>query len=162
MKFLRSRKGQATLEYLATYGWAILILGVVGIVLWQMGVFTPPSPPPDCRGFSQIRPIDWKLLTDGTFEMIIINQANTKLNITAGTISVEIENQGGAACQTPGPISDEGITAGGSIQVTGYTNCIPSTIASGEYYRAQITIPYLNAASGMTHNSVGVCWADVE
>jgi len=32
-------KGQATMEYLMTYGWAILIIIVVIGVLWKMGVF---------------------------------------------------------------------------------------------------------------------------
>jgi uncharacterized protein (UPF0333 family) len=32
-------KGQGAMEYLMTYGWAILVVIIVGIVLWQSGVF---------------------------------------------------------------------------------------------------------------------------
>jgi len=32
-------KGQGAMEYLMTYGWAILVVMIVGIVLWQLGVF---------------------------------------------------------------------------------------------------------------------------
>ncbi|RLC40838.1 MAG: hypothetical protein DRH44_08080, partial [Candidatus Coatesbacteria bacterium] len=32
-------KGQGAMEYLMTYGWAILVVMIVGVVLWQLGVF---------------------------------------------------------------------------------------------------------------------------
>lgn len=35
------QKGQSTLEYLITYGWAILILVVVASILWYLGIFNP-------------------------------------------------------------------------------------------------------------------------
>ena len=34
-------KGQTALEYLITYGWAILVILVVLAVLWYYGIFTP-------------------------------------------------------------------------------------------------------------------------
>jgi len=30
---------QRAIEYLATYGWAVLVVIIVGVVLWQMGIF---------------------------------------------------------------------------------------------------------------------------
>ena len=39
-----NRKGQAALEYLMTYGWAILAVVVVLAVLWYLGIFTPKAP----------------------------------------------------------------------------------------------------------------------
>jgi len=33
------RRGQGAMEYLMTYGWAILVVMVVGIVMWQLGIF---------------------------------------------------------------------------------------------------------------------------
>jgi hypothetical protein len=48
-----SSKSQSAMEYLMTYGWAILIIAVVLGVLFQMGVFsgsalTPKAPPGAC------------------------------------------------------------------------------------------------------------------
>jgi len=34
-------KGQTALEYLITYGWAIIVILVVLAVLWYYGIFTP-------------------------------------------------------------------------------------------------------------------------
>lgn len=36
----RTRKGQSAIEYLTTYGWALLAIVIVGAVLMQMGVFS--------------------------------------------------------------------------------------------------------------------------
>lgn len=32
-------KGQSIGEYLVTYGWTILVVIIMGIVLWHLGVF---------------------------------------------------------------------------------------------------------------------------
>ena len=39
MKF--SKKGQGAVEYLQTYGWAILVVIIIGIALWQLGILSP-------------------------------------------------------------------------------------------------------------------------
>jgi len=39
-----SGRGQAAMEYLMTYGWAILIIVIVLGALLYLGVFTPPTP----------------------------------------------------------------------------------------------------------------------
>jgi len=32
-------KGHGAIEYLVTYGWVILVVIIIGIVLWHLGVF---------------------------------------------------------------------------------------------------------------------------
>ena len=44
----RTRRGQAAMEFLMTYGWAILIMLVVIAVLFYLGVFTGGSVPKRC------------------------------------------------------------------------------------------------------------------
>jgi len=51
-----SAKAQSAMEYLMTYGWAILIIGVVLAALYQLGVFNPmtfapKAPPGSCQVF---------------------------------------------------------------------------------------------------------------
>ncbi|MCL4391339.1 hypothetical protein M1112_01435 [Candidatus Parvarchaeota archaeon] len=46
-------KGQSALEYVMTYGWAILIIVVVAVVLYSMGVFNPRNTvTPTSTGFA--------------------------------------------------------------------------------------------------------------
>ncbi|MFP4116751.1 MAG: hypothetical protein ACLFTY_01920 [Candidatus Aenigmatarchaeota archaeon] len=42
------KKGQAAMEYLMTYGWAILAVVIVGGVLYYYGVFEPDLPNQGC------------------------------------------------------------------------------------------------------------------
>lgn len=35
------KKGQSALEYLVTYGWAILAIVIVAALLWALGIFNP-------------------------------------------------------------------------------------------------------------------------
>jgi len=54
-----SKKGQGALEYLMTYGWAILVVMVVGIVLWYLGVFFGgPGDVNTASGFAKIKPLE--------------------------------------------------------------------------------------------------------
>ena len=44
LNFLRkSRRSQSALEYMMTYGWAILIIVIVAVILYSMGIFNPSS-----------------------------------------------------------------------------------------------------------------------
>ena len=57
-------KGQGAMEYLMTYGWAILVVIIVGIVLWQSGVFGTGSG--GVSGFDKVRVEDYSCTASGT------------------------------------------------------------------------------------------------
>ena len=40
---LFSKRSQSALEYMMTYGWAILIIVIVAVILYSMGIFNPSS-----------------------------------------------------------------------------------------------------------------------
>jgi hypothetical protein len=162
MKLINGTKAQASIEYLVTYGWAILMITIVGLLMWQMGVLKLPNPPPDCRGFAKIRPMDWAfysdpILADSDFTLAIINEAGTRLRIPISGVRVSIE--GRTECTGYEPDSETNISSGEKIQVN-LSSC-PS-MGAGDYYIAHINITYTNIASGMTHTSVGKCWGDAQ
>ena len=156
---ISGRKGQTALEYLMTYGWMIIIIGVVAVVLWQMGIFTPQSTPPGCTGFSQITPSDWKAsYTSGNLTMTLFNNAGTQINLTDVNVSVFNTNCTGAQ------VTNGTMRAGEYYQVVVPNNCSRafSSLGVGQYYKADITIVYSNLASGIGHNSVGECHGSLE
>jgi len=159
MKISGNRKGQAAIEYMVTYGWAILVLAVVGIVLWQWNVFTPPAPEPDCRGFSQIQVFDQIAKNNGDFTLVLVNDAGTKMTIKKGTVNATI---GGKTCTGSGPAADIKIGPGAKkmINITGCAGL--KKFIAGDSYRAKVTIGYYNPSSKMSHTSSGVCWGPVE
>ncbi len=52
------KKAQAAVEYLQTYGWAILVISVVGIAIWQLGILSPQGGINTSSGFKDIRILD--------------------------------------------------------------------------------------------------------
>ena len=66
---------QAALEYLMTYGWAILVILVVGFALYTLGVFSPRQfTGRQVSGISYFEVIDFKLDTDGVFILDLGNK----------------------------------------------------------------------------------------
>ena len=70
-------RGQGAFEYLMSYGWAVLIVIVLGVVLWNLGVFNP-SQGQQATGFSVLRPISWSFTN--------ASQANSSFVITLTNI----------------------------------------------------------------------------
>ncbi|MEM4367858.1 MAG: hypothetical protein QXO21_02425 [Candidatus Anstonellales archaeon] len=54
----RLLRGQGAFEYMVSYGWAILIVIVLGILLFSLGVFNP-SQTPTASGFVYLKPVSW-------------------------------------------------------------------------------------------------------
>jgi len=86
---MKMKKGQAAMEFLMTYGWAILVVMIVIAALWYFGVLTPTTFLPErCTLGTGIACKDHKInaqkdeiyltLVNGLGEGIII----TKINIT--------------------------------------------------------------------------------
>ncbi|MFC2174504.1 hypothetical protein ACFLQ2_01410 [archaeon] len=134
------------MEYLMTYGWAILVVIIVGIVLWQSGVFGTGAG--GVSGFNRVR---------------IEDQAWS--NTTGWTASYE--NAAG------GTMKKVNITLTGDLplngSVDGYTNNTGTNWApgkeylisapnefcqEGEGYAVDVTIEYASEA-GITHTETG-------
>jgi len=150
-------RGQTSLEYLMTYGWMLIIIGIVAVVLYQFGVFTPPPTPPGCTGFSQAEPLDCKASTqnNGNITLTLINNAGTK--ITLKSVNATIFNN--PACQWTGT---QDMRAGQVFQLSIAPCLSTGSPGEGEYYKADIVIAYRNVASGIDHNSVGECHGSLE
>jgi hypothetical protein len=89
-----SMKGQSAMEYLMTYGWAILIVIIVAAALYALGIFNPATYTGRVpTGFTTLgTPEDWRLESNGDFSIILSNRlANT---ITIYEIMINLSNSG--------------------------------------------------------------------
>ena len=77
------RKGQTAIEYLMTYGWAILIILIVAGVLAYYGVFAPQSLlGPSISGFSSIAVITpWDLDSAGNLRVLLENRVGQEIKV---------------------------------------------------------------------------------
>jgi hypothetical protein len=84
-------KGQTAIEYLMTYGWAILIILIVAGVLAYYGIFAPSGfLGPTARGFGQVQVLNpWSLATTGTMTLNLENRVGGTINITSVNMTLD-------------------------------------------------------------------------
>lgn len=122
---MESRKAQSAMEYLMTYGWAILIVIVVVAALYALGVFQAGGRGVTCSPcFSNFAFVDY---SGGT---LLIRNGPQDVN----TISVSSSPVGATTTATTA-------TPGQDITVTG----VPTT------GNVIVTVSYKVVASGLTH-----------
>ncbi len=80
-------KGQSALEYLMTYGWALVVIVIVIAALFAFGIFNPPSTG-TCTGLDKLAYKDHGYdSTNNKFEIALANGAGSNITVTSATIS---------------------------------------------------------------------------
>ncbi len=91
-------RGQAAMEYLMTYGWALLILVVVIGVLFSMGVFNPQNYMSEECSFQPSLPCKGTSLTKvGTLTIYLTNG----LGYEVESWSIEVDGKSGTYSTNP-------------------------------------------------------------
>jgi hypothetical protein len=133
------RKGQAAVEFLMTYGWAILAAIIAIGVLAYFGVFSPGKFTPTASVLSPpLYANNWQIKTTG--------------------VSIEVKNNGGDDV-TLGNVTIAGcatINSGASLPASGLvTVTVPCTLTSGVAFKGDVTVNYLKTGSSLASQSTG-------
>ncbi len=150
------RRSQAALEYLLTYGWAILIVIIVGASLYALGVFTPGQWTGKRQtGFAQFRIVDFSLDDNETLTIVFQNQIGKTVELT--TINATFKNQ---ECQI---FSGTQNIAPNTI----YTESADCTAAWGDLdfrtsYSIVVDFYYTDPDSNLDHVDSGTLFGAVE
>ncbi len=151
------KRGQSAIEYLTTYGWAILILLVVIAALFWLGVINPKSVlqsscffPADmsCRAYV--------MNTTGYVALDLGQSTGHPINVT----NFLCTSQNNPALITP--LNNPVVIVNGDHQLItdGTQQCLDSSgdIASGSagnQYKGKIFIEYVELDTGFTHTVAG-------
>jgi len=131
-------KGQAAMEYLMTYGWAILIVIVVVAALYAMGVFRIGGTPIGCSpcftsfalvGYTKLGPAP---STGGSLQ---ITSGSQEINVTAVTGG---ELVGGV---------NRLISPGTTLEIRNITNSTATTALTISYTVTSTGYPYTETAT---------------
>jgi len=138
-----SSKAQSAMEYLMTYGWAILIISVVLAALFQLGVFNPmtfapKAPPGSCQVFRPNGPgttsfINLEGICSGELPQYVAQFNGQNSYIKTGTNDIP--------------------TGSPTVSITAWVN-VPIYTASG--CGQEMTFGYGNFSSGCNANGVGL------
>ena len=94
---VKGSRSQSALEYMMTYGWAILIIVIVAGVLYSLGIFSPSSSiSTTITGFSGFA-VQGACIQGGAIQMQITNGLGYTVNITA----VNTTSSGGQSASIP-------------------------------------------------------------
>ena len=136
------KKGQGAMEYLMTYGWALLVIVIVGAALFALGVLNPATyQQKRCTGFQYFTWTDHQLTT-GTLSLALRNREH---KITINNITVE-----GATDTNPTVLPSGTINENANMTIT--TNTVPSGLTSGNTYsdlKVKINYDVIGGLSGL-------------
>jgi len=146
-----------------TYGWAILVVMIVGVVLWQLGIFGPgPGGANTASGFTKIKPMEPSIVysdTADTLSFRVVCGAGTGITITGVTLTGGDHGCTGAITvdgAAPPVTKDAGETA-----VISIANCAK---AEKDPFSANIRFTYTQSVGGgiVNHTDTGIVRGTVE
>jgi len=83
------RKGQAALDFLMTYGWAIALVVIIAAVLFALGIFDVSNfTGSRAAGFSGVAVTGWNMNSAGTMSMKFSNQVGTQVRVDAVSVTI--------------------------------------------------------------------------
>ncbi len=142
-------KGQASMEYAATYGWAALIVLVLLVAAWQMRLFDIGGRlAPGSSGFSILVPLEWGLTGSGENCMLNVVMANG-----AGESISGVRMLGGGYCD------DVNVPTGGRTVCTkGNIKCA----GPGNGFEEEVTVTYNRSSDNQSFRTAGMLWGSSE
>lgn len=162
----RKKSGQAAMEFLMTYGWAILVVLIAVGAMAYFGVFNVSSLMPQrcmvpapfsCQGFLA-KATGAAATDDVTFQVTLMNGGVGAVTITEVLIDdVALRNQLGAC--TSGPLS---VVLNPGAQNSFSVTCDDKASLNGQRLRTAIKLKYTDSATGYDHTAAGEIIADIE
>ncbi len=127
------RRSQSALEYMMTYGWAILVIVIVAAVLYSLGIFSPSSSlSTTITGFSNLGTVNAVCLGGTSFTISMGDSTGYPINVT----EINLTSSSGKTTYSPNILIQPN-----SIQ----TVTVPSSAlcTSGARYSVSAVISYL-------------------
>lgn len=132
-------KAQSALEYMMTYGWAILIIVIVAAVLYSLGIFNPSANAgTTATGFTPFTVLAQQCSAANGLLVQFGNNAGTTITWVSETITAS-----SGLTATAGNTTSGTTIAGGSKIVKVGSSCS----AAGSRYSASITVTYTESTS---------------
>ncbi len=159
--FGRHKRGQAAMEFLLTYGWAILVALLVIGALAYFGVLNPQRLlPTKCEFSGQVKCLDKQLVkSTDQFRIRLLNGVGNPIQVTAAKFNSS-QLTGIGTCDATGLPLDIGPSGEETITFTGCT--VPGNVGQGTRMRGAVYLSYTDKSTSFPHVDVGSVILDVE
>jgi uncharacterized protein (UPF0333 family) len=150
---MQQKRGQAAMEFLMTYGWAILVvLAAIGALAY-FGVLSPSNfLPGSCTIGQGFNCMESKVSSSADNVQI---RVRNNIGGSLSNVTVTLNTTGTASCSGNNSFSDTGVANGGDIGGGLQTLCTGSTYADGDRFAADIIIDYTRSGESVSHRAVG-------
>jgi len=142
-------RGQTALEYLITYGWALVAIGVIIMLLFYLGIFNPSAWMPvrnEAIGLGVFGITDFSVRGDGNITLFLVNNAQASVNLT----DIKIKD---ASLTSPTPALPRVISPGSNLTITGISTIIGNR--GDAFYGTKIEFNY-SIIGGAQHTDSGI------
>jgi len=141
-------KAQAALDFLMTYGWALLIVVLVVGALFALGIFDIGTFMGNkTSGFTQIGVSGYKLASDGMLTLKLKNLAGTNVNITSINATLGVTTIGNSTLFA--------LSNGRESAIFSVGNFSSATPSAGSSYSIRVEIHYNDTSSGFSYLDSG-------
>lgn len=141
------RKAQAGLDFLMTYGWALLLIVLVVGALFALGVFDIGSfTGSKASGFAEIGVVGWKLDTGGILTAKFENHAGTDINISEINATYKTQSVSYATAFNVDNGEQSGTITVGTFSSPG---------SKGSSYTVKMDITYSDRNTGFVYTNSG-------
>ena len=150
----KSKRSQSALEYMMTYGWAILIIVIVAVILYSMGIFNPSSSITTTSvGFSPFV-VSTAVCNSGGLSFSINTGAlpNLATSVTLNKVYITSSSGTNSLNNQVYPLNPIILTSGKSTVLR-----LPIVCSSGSKFSlsSKIEYSYSTAAGGVVTNATG-------
>jgi hypothetical protein len=154
-----NRKGQAAMEFLMTYGWAILVVIAAIAALAYFGVLDPARLLPErCQFPAGMDCIDKASIKEATVTLALRNNQGFPVTVTGANAT----NGGASVC---GPVQ-VAVGSTGNLTAIGTGISVPNNevfrvelgtcgLTAGNKFDGDVTVSYTNEESGLANQAVG-------
>ena len=151
---MNKSKGQAGLDFLMTYGWALLVIVLIIAALFALGIFDIGSfLGSKATGFSQIGVVGWTLDSAGALTLMLENHAGKSITLTEVNAVYRGQTLTYVANETVANGKRTGIIALGTYPVVDPTGTT-STVA--------VTMTYTDPDTGFVYSDAGTLTGKVQ
>ncbi len=144
-------KAQSALEYMMTYGWAILIIVIVAAVLYSMGIFNPSAASGNTSsGFGGFSVTSYSCSASRGLSVTLGNNQGHTITLTGGSPLVLTSTPSGMVTKY---VAGNGtsVVAGGVFTVN--SSSLSACGSAGGKYSVEFTYKYIE--NGLGYNTTG-------
>ncbi len=153
-------RAQSAVEYLTTYGWAILVIAVVLAAMFALGLFSPSSyVNNECIFPAEFSCLNSQMFSNGIVTINVEQSTSSPINIT----SIGCNDAGVLTnMHALSPALNVQIGSNASMSVQCYANGTAFSGGVGGVYKGDLILNYTNLQTGFTHTIIGTLVSKIQ